>query len=478
VPTILHIAIVAFFSVNFLTSAVAQGSPTATSPTPERVDVLAHPVWGPALAAEAASVAADAPARSAAAAASSRALHGLSGWAQLRPSASWTQRNPDGGHALSASAGLSWRLDPVASASARLDQHRGDVAAHERALRSVRDLTSAYIALRRAHIAVDLAAAALPARQATLARAEAGHLAGSVSRTQRDLAALELERAEAALERAARDLNAAAHTATRLGLDRAAAAAHHLLVFDNEPFEGWRLQLPPLDLPHESLLRRALERELAAARLERRGGWALLDDIRLDASLTDQGARLRAGIGLDTGRPSAWADATWTGTTSEAWSIGVSARLRIDDSWSAERERAERALADADAALALALADAAWLAREAHRAVHEAADEVAFAERSLALSRQALRELAAELAAARHEARSASDAGDLSEAERSAAAGRVQRLEDAYRRAELGYQRERDAFLRSWERYLREAERLWAGVGWPFSVIEGGNAAE
>lgn len=477
-PVFLHLLTLTIVGVNYFTSALAQGvaaqpaTPVTVSAATAAADVSLHPVWGPALRAEAASVAADAPERAAAAQRVERAYHGLSGWAQLRPALRWSQRDQAGTASLAASAGISWRLDPVARASADLERHRGDVAAHERALRAVREVTSGYVALRRAHIALDIAAAALPARRATLQRAEAGALAGSVSQNQRDVAALELERAEAAVARAARDLHAAAREAERLGIDIAVAADQHQWPLAPEPLEGWRLTLPPDALPHERLLRRALERDLAAARLERRGGWSLLDDVSVEASYSQQGTRLRAGAGLDEGRPNAWTDLTWTGRGADAWSVGLSARLRVDDAWDLERQRAERALADADLALAEAEAEGAWLAREARRAVEEAERDVAFAERSLALGRAALRELGDELIDARAEARAAP------EAERAAALGRVQRLEEAYRRAELGHQRERDAFLRAWERYLREAERLWAGVGWPFSVTPGGHVGE
>ena len=473
-PVLVHLLTLALVSVNYFTSALAQGNDTPTAPgsAQAHLDALRHPVWGPALRAEAASVAADAPARAAAEDLVARAQHGLSGWAQVRPALRWTHRDGDGSASVAASAGVSWRLDPVARASAELDRHRGDVAAHERARRAVREVTGAYIALRRAHVALALAEAALPARRATLERAEAGLLAGALSRTQRDLAALELERAEAAVQRSARDLHAAAHEARRHGIDVEAAATQHLRTLAPEPLEGWRLPLAPHDAPHETLHRRALERDLAAARLDRRGAWALLDDVRIETSYQQQGTRLRAGAGLDEGRPSAWADAAWTGSSSDAWSIGLSARLRVDECWDADLERAARALSEAEEALDRAYAEASWVAAEARRAVHEAEREVAFAERSLALGRAALRELGDELIAARSEARAASAH------ERDALEGRVTRLEDAYRRAELGHLRERDAFLRAWERYLREGERHWAGVGWPFSVALGGDVGE
>jgi len=438
----------------------------------------AHPVWGPALAAEAASLAADAPARAAAAATTERAARGLSGWAQLRPALTWRPNRADASPTLGAAAGASWRLDNVAAASARLDQHRGDVAAHERALRAVRTVTSAYLALRRAHIAVDAAEAALPARRATLARAELGLVAGNVPRHQVDVALLELERSQAALERAARDLAAARRDAARHGIDVDDAAAQHHQPLRPEPLEAWRLAPPPNDLPHESLMRRRLERDLAAARLERRGGWSVLDDVRIEASVREQGARLRAGGGLDQGRPHAWADVTWTGSGNDAWSVGISARVRVDDTWRSELERAERAHAEAEAALALAEADAAWSAVVAHRALAEAEIDVVHAERSLALGRAALRDLAAELETASAERRALAQGAAHDEAALAAATARVERFEAAYRRAELGHQRERDAFMRAWERYLREAERLWAGVGWPFGAVVGGAVGE
>ncbi len=435
-----------------------------------------HLVWGPAFAAEAAAVATDAPARTAAAHAVRRSAYGLSGWAQARPSVAWRSSAPDATPSLALSSGVRWRDDPVALSVALLDQHRGDVAAHERALRAVRAVTNAYIDLRRAHVALELAAARLPERQATLARAEASALDGRASSNQRDVAALELARAEAALARAALDLDAAQHEAARLGVDIRAAAAQHQALLQPEPLEGWRLPAPPPDLPHETLRRRELERDVAAARAERRGGWSLLDDVRVEGSWSDSGTRLRAGAGLDEGRPNAWADVTWTGRGSDAWSIGLSARLRVDDTWDAERQRAERLLAEAEAALAEARSHAAWEAAQARRALAEAEQDVAFAETALALGRAALRELGAELAEARAEQRQAERAGN--EALAAEAAARVARFEGAYRRAELGHQRERDAFLRAWERYLREAERLWAGVGWPFGVSLGGHVGE
>ena len=453
-------------------TSVARAEPS-TAP-----DVAAHPVWGPALAAEAASLAADAPARAAAAGTTLRAARGLSGWAQLRPGVTWRSRSPDPAPALTAAAGAAWRLDPVATGTARLDQHRGDVAAHERALRAVRTVTSAYVALRRAHIAVDLAEAALPARRATLQRAEAGLLAGRVPPHQADVARLDLERSEASLERASRDLAAAQRAAAHLGIDVDGAAAQHHRPLVPEPLEGWRLPPAPDDLPHETLQRHRLERDLAAARLERRGGWGILDDVRVEASVREQGTRVRAAAGLDQGRPHAWTDVTWTGTGSDVWSVGISARVRVDDTWRADLERAERAHAEAAAALALAEAEAAWSALEARRALAEAESDVAFAERSLALGRAALHDLAAELAAATAERRALARDAPHDQAALAAATARVERFEATYRRAEIGHQRERDAFLRAWERYLREAERLWAGVGWPFSAVLGGHVGE
>ena len=441
----------------------------------EPVDARLHPVWGPALAAEAEAVATDAPARAAAAHEVTRVTRGVSGWAQLRPSVAWRSRAPDAATALSASVGVAWRDDALARANAALDRHRGDVAAHERALRAVRATTSAWIGLRRAHLAIELANAQLPTRRQALARAEAGLLAGSVSRNQRDVAALELERSEAAVARAARDLDAAQHEAARLGIDLRAAAAQHQALLHPDPLEGWRLPPPPEDLPHETLLRRTLERDVAVARLERRGAWSILDDVRLEASWSESGTRLRAGAGLDEGRPSAWADVARTGG-GDAWSLGLSARLRVDDGWEAAWQSAERALQHAEAALAEAVAEAPWLAAQARRSLAEAEADVAFAERALALGRTALRELGAELAAARAALRAAERDGDGAAAHEAGA--RVGRFEDAYRRAELGHQRERDAFLRAWERYLREAERLAAGVGWPFAVTTGGDVGE
>ena len=440
-------------------------------------EALAHPVWGPALIAEAASVASDAPARRAAEAATQGALRGLSGWAQLRPGIAWRSRDPEPAAALTASAGVAWRYDAVAITSARLDAHRGDVAAHERSLRAVRGVTSAYLALRRALIARDLAEAALPNRRLALARAEAAHLDGRAPRHQVDAAQLEMERAEAALERASRDLAAACRDAERLGIDGDAAERHHHAVLAPEPLEGWRLEAPPLDTPHETLLRRSLERDLAAARLERRGAWSVLDDVRVEASLVEQGARLRAGAALDQGRPHAWADVAYTGAR-DAWSVGVSARLRIDDGWHAEFERAERALLEAEAALARSHAEAAWEASEAQRALADAERDVAFAERALAVGRAALRDLAAELGDAREDLRTLRRSAPDDAAAVAAAEARVARFDDAYRRALLGHQRERDAFMRTWERYLREAERLWAGTGWPFGALPGASVGE
>jgi hypothetical protein len=263
------------------------------------------------------------------------------------------------------------------------------------------------------------------------------------------------------VERAARDLASAERRAAALGIDTADAERAHRSVTGIDPLEGWRLVAPAAEAEGTLVERRRLERALALARLERQGGWSALDDVRLEGVLTGHDARVRLGLSLDEGRPGGFVEGSLRDAARASWSVSVRARVRIDDAWAADLAAAERAVAEADAALAEAQGEERWAAAEALQALRDAEDDVAFAERSLALGRAALGALDEE----RREIAAAARTGD------DEAAARLRRFDDAYARSVLGHLRERDAFLRAWIGYLRAAERAAVRVAGAFDVV-------
>jgi hypothetical protein len=431
-----------------------------------------HPVWGPPLAAQAQAHMAARPSLERAEADAARAEHGLRGSVEALPSATLSARPGEPvrtATALVITGRVEWRHDPLALANARIAAHRAEIGTHEAALRAAREALLVYLDLRRAHVALANAEAAVASRRATLDRAEASVIgraadpgaAGAASDTQLELARLELQRALAAVDRAALDLAAAERAAASHGFDPTAAADAHRAAGHPDPLEGWRIALPTTAAELAAAERARLDLALAQAREARAGPAALLDDLRLEAALSGTDARLRFGLGLDQGRPAGFAEASLRDTARPSWSVTLRARIRVSDDWS--RDHAVLALATADAGDAVLQleADADWRLAELLRAAREAEEDVAFAEASLALGRAALHELGEE----RRTLAAAARAGD------DEALARLRRFDEAAARALLGHLRERDAFLRAWDRYLRAAERALAAVGAPLEVI-------
>ncbi|CAN5810646.1 hypothetical protein BH23DEI1_BH23DEI1_14940 [soil metagenome] len=431
-------------------------------------DAHAHPVWGPALAAQAAAEADALTALGRTDRALHRAGNGLRSRVDVLPSANWNggpERLTKLGAAVVITGRVDWLHDPAATESARLAHHRTFVGSLEGVHRAVRASTSAYLDVRRAYVALALAEAATASRRATFERAEASVLgrserAGGANDVELEVARLELERALVGVERAARDLATARRLAAAHGIDVAGVEHEHRRVLDPDPLEGWRL--PPADdeLESTTVERRRIERDLAHARLERAGAWSALDDVRLEGVAVGRDARLRIGLALDEGRPGGFVEGSLRDATRESWSVSVRARIRIDDGWLDDRAGAHGAAEAADEALAHAIDDAHWARADALAALHDAEDDVVFGERALELGRAALRALDDERVTVAAAARAGEEGAEA----------RLARFDEAYARAVLGHLRERDAFLRAWDRYLRAAERGWVAVGAPFEV--------
>jgi hypothetical protein len=433
-----------------------------------------HPVWGPVLAAHDAAAARGATSLAAAAATRARAESGLRASVEALPTVTWS--GPRGlASAWVVTARVEWRGDAGARASAALAQHRALVTALESTHREVRDALAAYVALRRAYVAVAVAEAAVATRRATFEAAEASAVgraldaaAGSagagagaaVSDVELGLARLELERALAGVDRAHRDVASARRAAEARGFDAEAALAAHLAVLDPDPLEGWRLAPPPGTASSLLVERRVWEREVALARLAREGGWSVVDDVRVEAGVVGTDGRLRLALALDEGRPQGFAEASAQSASRSSWSVTLRARVRLDDTWAEEFAAAQRAAEEADAALLAAVDEAAWTLADLARDLADAEADVAFAERALALGRAALRALDDERVAVASAARRGEAGGEE----------RLRRFDEAYARSLLGHLRERDAFVRAWERYARSAERAWLAVGAPFAL--------
>jgi hypothetical protein len=110
--------------------------------------------------------------------------------------------------------------------------------------------------------------------------------------------------------------------------------------------------------------------------------------------------------------------------------------------------------------LLAAVDEAAWTLADLARDLADAEADVAFAERALALGRGALGALDDERVAVAAAARRGEAGGEE----------RLRRFDEAYARSLLGHFRERDAFVRAWERYARAAERAWLAVGAAFAL--------
>jgi len=445
------------------TSAPPPAPPPSGADAPGLAELTAtHPAMGPALAFR--SAAAEVAARALRNAEDDlrRAGHGISAALAWRPSLTWRGAGDDafaladGAWGQELTAAFGWRADAQAIVRARLAVHRAGVTLAERVNRDLRDALTRHIELQRAWIALTLAEDAAAARALTLAAAERVDLAAldgapPDAPEPRTLLAsrLETERAVAAVERAARDVAAAERRAAAIGLDPVLAASRHRDRLAPLPLEGWRLWLPAADpLATPAVTRAALDLAAAEADARRVRVGGVLDDLRLEFTRVEPDARLRAGLRLDEGRPGATLDLSLRPATRPSWTIAWSALLRVDDGFARDRARVDAAVADAAGAWAEAAGEAAWLLAAARTAALDAEADVAFAERGLALARLALREA---IEAWR-------------EGERDDAAAR-DRADAALARVAVALERERDAFYRTWNRYLLEAERFWSAAG-------------
>jgi hypothetical protein len=448
-----------------LGSALAQGAPPAVDDDGGGLDALvaAHPVFGPALAyRSAASEIAERSLRDAENDAA-RAGTGLTASLSWRPTIDWRGTGDEtfdleaGSWSSNLTASVGWRADAQAWVRARLDLHRAAIAHVERVNHDLRDAVSRHIDLQRAHVALTIAQDTAATRAATLEAAERADLdaltAAPDATEPRTLLAsrLDAERAVAAVERAARDLAAAERRAAETGFDPRLAAERHRERLTPLPLEGWRLWLPDADpLASPAVARAALELAAAEASAQRVRVSGLLDDLLLEVGRVEEDARLLASVGLDEGRPTAALDLSLRSASRTSWTVELSAVLRLDDGFLRDLTRAEAAVADATAAWAEDAEEAEWSLSQVRFAALDAEADVAFAERDLALARQALREA--------NDAWSGPDGAGPGDAER-------ERSDAALARAAIVLERERDAFYRTWNRYLLAAERYWSAAG-------------
>jgi len=443
----------------------AAGPPASVPLTDPALAILiaGHPVFGPALAYR--SAASDLAGRALrdAEADLARLDHGLSADLTWRPGVTWRGDADEpfdpaaGAWGGDLTASFGWSADAEARLDARAAVHRAGVAHVERVNRDLREALSRHIDLQRAHVALTVAQDAAAGRAETLATAERVDL-DAVSPTPGEpeprtllAARLAAERAVAGVERAGRDVASAARRAAQAGFDPELAEARHRDRLAPLPLEGWRLWLPAADpLATPEVVRAALELAAAEAAVRRLRVGGVLDDLRLEATRSEEDARVRARVGLDEGRPTAALDVSLRPAGGASWSLALSAVLRIDDGHARELTRAEAGVADAAAAWAEAADAVEWRLSESRFAALDAEEDVAFAERDLALARRALREAidgwrGADNQGPEDAARARADA-DLA-------------------RAAIALERERDAFYRAWNGYLLAAERYWSAAG-------------
>ena len=442
---------------------LAQGAPSAASDDRDALAaaVAGHPVFGPALAyRSAASEIAERSLRDAENDAA-RAGAGVTASLSWSPTISWVGSDDPfdleaGTWDSNLTASFGWRADAQVWVRARLGVHRATVSHVERVNRDLREAVSAHIDLQRAHVALTIARDTAATRAATLEAAERANLdalsADPSAPEPRTLLAsrLDAERAVAGVERAARDLAAAERRATEVGFDTRLADEGHRERLAPLPLEGWRLWLPAADpLASPAVARAALDLAAAEASAERVRVGRLLDDVRLEASRIEEDARLTASVGLEEGRPSAALDLSLRSASRSSWTVELSAVLRFDDRFMRDLTRAEAAVADAAAVWAEAAEDAEWSLSQARFAALDAEANVAFAERGLALARQALRDAI--------DTWTGPDGAGPADAQR-------ERSDAELARAAIALERERDAFFRAWSAYLLAAERYWSAA--------------
>lgn len=423
--------------------------------------VARHPAFGPALSYR--SLAAEIAQRqwTQSAAELRRSGLGLSASLSYRPSVAWRGRDGDDfelanstfSHTLGASAAL--RHDPQAIARAELTEQRASVTLSERINRDLREALSLHIDLQRAHIALTLARDAAASRAITLASAEAVDLEriapDPTSPEPNTLLAsrLELERAEAAVTRTARDLDNAERQAQPAGFNLQHAADSHRERLAPLPLEGWRLALPASDPLSAPEVRRAIiDLSLAEANAGRVRAAGIVPELQLAVTRSSEQGRASASLSLAEGRPSAALSVSLQSATRPSWSVLVSAVVRVDDSYPRELARSQAAIDDAALALADTLTRAEWSLLRARQLALDAEEDIAFAERGLALGRANLRD-----AILRWQAHDRDNERDAT------------RADTLLARAAIALERARDAFYRAWNHYLLEAERAWNMAG-------------
>ncbi len=465
------------------TVALAQSATALDDPTAADValsDRLAQdPTWAPALAYR---TPATAVAERALREAQSAARRSHTGWGAaltLEPSVAW--RGSPGAPASAprwrsdVGGELSVRHDPVVVARAALDLHRAEVALQARAFRDLREALTLHVDLHRAYLARTLLEQTAVDRAATLADAEAAEGAAPESLTSA-AARLAAERAAADVERAARAVAEAERAAAEAGFDPAFAAADHRDRTRPLPLEGWRLALPDVEPDATpAVVAAARAAELAAATLARAQVGSTLEDLWLDTSLTLPAVRLRASLDVDEGRPGAAFDVTLRSASRPSWSVALGASLRLEDGTFTALERARADVDEAGATLAAARAEAPRLLALARQAALDAEADVAFAERALAIGRAGLAEAVERWRRATGSTgpgpadTTAGPADALSEAADTVAARA--RADAALVRVAIGFERERDAFLRAWATYLLQVERYLAVAGSSGGVV-------
>lgn len=269
-------------------------------------------------------------------------------------------------------AAVGYRYDELAvlRAEAALDTAEGRLAAQRRA-----DVVDALVALSRLRVARRAEAAAeseLTLLLASLTTAEATAEATAAERTadpdhdsplgtpaqpgaEPELGPLYLREARLRVRQA------------RLALDDARAAASTLravlveLVVDagDEQADaalGCRLAALPVPAPASAGTRASagsglmLALRVAQAQLAR-ARFAPLRDLSLQAYYQEGGNRLTGTVGLDLGRPELELGLRWRPTGKDAWSVRLSADIRLDESMGAAVRQAEAGVAAAQAAL-------------------------------------------------------------------------------------------------------------------------------
>jgi hypothetical protein len=319
-------------------------------------------------------------------------------------------------------ATLTYRYDTVAALDAELRVERA--AARLRDQRR-RDVEVALLTLARLRIAERGLRSARAERDALLEEAEAGTASDPAT-------AIAVGRADLDVDERTLDVETLRQTLADLGV---------------RTNGDWRAV--SFDLPAVSAARhpqgRVLALEVARAQARRlRASTSVLDDLEMAASYEAAGARARGSVAWDGGRPEAAVALRWRPGDAHGWSVGVSAKLRLDDDTFAVQARAERDLHDAEAALASFVDDYERAVDGSSRRVDMAWRDVTYAEMALS---EALR--------AWHDT-----------------TGQGSRAEQALRRAEDGLDRAWQSYVRAVADHLELLDAPWPTPGSPARDVE------